>query len=57
MGMDTSRSLKRLMLQSVKWRNEQPPFIGIDRYKSVWGGFGEDKCNRRHVGIAVDIGV
>ena len=31
MGMDTSRSLKRLMLQSVKWRNEQPLFMGIYR--------------------------
>ena len=57
MGMDTSRSLKRLMLQSVKWRNEQPPFMGIDRYKSVWGGIGVDKCKRSHVGIYLDIRV
>ena len=41
--METSRSLKRLMLQTVKWRNEQQLFMGIDRQKSVWGGICVDR--------------
>ena len=36
-------------------RNEQPPFMGIDRYKSGGGVYCVDKWKRSHVGIAIVI--